>query len=94
MWAYQKAYDGACYRYDDVDVYLDPKFKAARVFSLWAIGSGGILMFTLWFSSCVAMSLRQWAVILVFLALNCVSEGLMLLLMTSAVCDPAYGICR
>ncbi len=96
MWSYQSANDGrSCVWYDpSVYAYIDPAWKAARAFSVLTGGLGAILLVTFILSVCSSFSLHVWVILSIMVLVNCIAEGLILLLRSSTICNPTYGVCR
>jgi len=73
-----------CHRYSGVEI--DPSWRAARVFSLMALGFGGIFLFSNVISSYVS-PLRNTSRFEAYgFVLACIFQGLSLLLLNSALC--------
>ena len=90
IWGYES--QGNCVLYPD-NIVLDPKINASRVFSVWTSVVGGAIMILTWFTVCQGLAKIVWASMAFFLFVNSLFEGLTLILKSSALCDPTYGVC-
>lgn len=89
-WAYE--INGACLPYPR-NMAVDTKFIACMVFSALKTVIGGAVLIILWWVSFKGCSMTLWSSLCCSLFVNCLLESLMLLLKTSMLCDPTYGIC-
>jgi hypothetical protein len=94
IWAFQGTSGGStvCYIYPD-NMIVDTKYNAALVFSTWTSVMGGVIMITMFFTSCWGCGRCGWATMGFFLMLNCLFEGLALLFKTSSICDATFASC-
>ena len=90
IWGYESR--GNCVYYPS-QMVVDPKINAARVFSTWTTIVGGFILIVLWFTVCMGIGRIGWSLMGFFLLLNSLFEGLTLILKSSALCDPTFGVC-
>ena len=95
IWSFQGQSAGStvCFIYPN-DMNVDTRYNTARVFSTWTTLMGGLIMITMWFTSCKGISRFGWATMGFLLMVNCLFEGLTLLLKSSSICDPAFASCN